>query len=86
MNDDDLIERFIELDASHPGPAGARLVEYGVPVWVLIGCLHVAEGDASRVASDYEVPCEYVEAAQAYYKRHKSAIDARLDAAGVSAA
>ena len=51
-------------------------------VWALIGYWH-AVGDAQRVAIDYGIPIEDVEAALAYYHEHENAIDMRLEANAV---
>ena len=75
-----LIERWVELDPARPGPAYARLTEYGIHIWALIGHLPAAEDDVAQVASDYHIPVEAVEAALAYYRRHRTAIDAKLEA------
>ncbi len=73
-----LIDRYITADTYGRGPADARLVEYGTPIWALIGYLDGAGGDEARVAADYDVPSDAVRAARAYYRRHKALIDARL--------
>jgi len=80
MDEQQLIERYIDLDTDrYPGGrADARLREYGVPVWALIGQLRALSGDVDQVASDYELPREAVEAALAYYRSNKEYIDARL--------
>lgn len=76
---DALIERYIEPHPSKPGVSNARLTtDRHVPVWALIGHLDVVEGDRDQVAHDYGVPREAVDAALAYYGRHKASIDARL--------
>jgi uncharacterized protein (DUF433 family) len=76
---EELIARYIDADARRGrGLSDARLREYGTPVWALIGYLRAVGGDIDRVASDYEIPREAVEAALAYYERHKALIDARL--------
>ncbi len=75
-----LIERHVEQDPSRPGPADARLIQSGVPVWMVAGYIHAAAGDVERVAADYHLPLEAVEAAFVYHLRHKAAIDARLAA------
>ena len=81
MNDDELITRYIELNPQRPGIDRARLKDYGVSVWALIGYLKQATGgDIARVAADYDVPIEAVEAALAYYQPHPAAIDARIAA------
>ncbi len=71
------LERWIESSTFAPGPQEARLVEYGIPVWALVAHLRVA-GDPQRVAEDYEVPLEAMEAALAYYALHRGLIDARI--------
>jgi len=81
MDDDGRIARWIALDPLRPWPAEARIRDFGVPVWALIGHYRYATGhDVERVATDYELPLEAVEAALAYYGRHQAEIDARLAA------
>ena len=58
--------------------ADAQLIDYGVPVWTLIGHLRAVNGDMESVAHDYALPIEAVQAALAYYHRYKTYIDARL--------
>ncbi len=74
----DLAEDWIELDPARPGPQGARLREYGVPIWILVGYWKGSGQDAAVVARDFDVPIEAVEAALAYYQRHPDVIDARI--------
>ena len=80
QNEQDLIEKYIDLDTDrYPGGrADARLREYGVPVWALIGQLQAIGNDPDQLATDYELPREAVEAALAYYRRNKQYIDARI--------
>jgi uncharacterized protein (DUF433 family) len=80
VDEQQLIERYIDLDTDRypSGRADARLREYGVPVWALVGYLRVVDNDVDRVAEDYELPREAVEAALAYYRRNQAYIDARL--------
>jgi uncharacterized protein (DUF433 family) len=80
MTDQELIEKYIEPNPHRPGIAEARVVGYGVSVWALVGYLEAVHGDVARVANDYRLPREAVEAALAYYRRHKNLIDARLEA------
>src|SRR5262245_52949968 len=61
MEAEALIERYVEPNPHHPGPADVRLREYCVPVWALIGYWKAAEGDVERVAADYRLPREAVE-------------------------
>ena len=78
MTTANLIEKYIELDPRRPGPEEARLRESGVPVWVLIAQLAGVTGDLDHLAADYHIPREAVEAALAYYQRHKQSIEARI--------
>jgi uncharacterized protein (DUF433 family) len=50
----------------------------GVPAWALIGWLEDDYSNADQVARDYAIPYEAMEAAIAFYERHKAVIDARL--------
>jgi len=77
---DALIEKWIEPDPYRPGLANARLKEYAVHVWALIGYLPAVDNDVAVAAHDYDVPTEAVEAALAYYARHKALIDDRIAA------
>jgi uncharacterized protein (DUF433 family) len=81
--DDKLIARYIEQNPYYPSLDAARVKEYGVSVWSLIAYLRVVEGDVAQVATDYALPREAVEAAIAYYRRHKDLIDARIVANAV---
>lgn len=79
MNEQELIDRHIELDPDDLGPGEARLRESGVHVWAIIGdYLYVSNRDVAEVARGYELPVEDVQAAVAFYRRHKCEIDARL--------
>jgi uncharacterized protein (DUF433 family) len=75
---DDLISQYIEPGPDTTGPADARIVNAGVPVWALIGYLQANDDDTAAAAADYDLPPEAVEAARAYYQRHRAVIDARL--------
>ena len=78
--DDELIAKWIERDPYHPGKGDARVKEYGVHVWALVGHSWGVDGDATKVAKDYDLPLEAVEAALAYYRRYAAFIDDRLEA------
>ncbi len=45
-----------------------------------MGHLGGEDGDVRRVADDYDIPVEAVEAALAYYREHRAVIDDRLAA------
>ncbi|MBM3223388.1 MAG: DUF433 domain-containing protein [Candidatus Tectomicrobia bacterium] len=78
MCDDKLIECYIEANACYPTQDEARLKKYGVAVWAVIAHLHAIGGNVALVAQDYALPKEAVEAAIAYYHKHKHLIDARI--------
>lgn len=74
----------IALDPIRPGVERARLVEFGIPIWALIGHIgarngEVDDGDIIQTADDYMIPEEAVRAAVSYYREHRYAIDAFLD-------
>jgi uncharacterized protein (DUF433 family) len=79
-DEDRLIQEYIDpnWDQDPAGRADARLREYGVSVWALIGHLRAIGGDVQQLAEDYELPREAVDAALAYYRQNKDYIDARL--------
>jgi uncharacterized protein (DUF433 family) len=78
MTESDLIACYIEESPYYRGADEARLKQYGVSVWALVAYYRGAGQDIDRVAADYEVPREAVEAALAYYRRHAAAINARI--------
>ena len=78
--DADLIRQYLEFNPHKPGLDEVWFKDEGVPVWALIGYLQAAEGDIDRVAKDYEVPREAVEAAIAFYRLHHVVIDNRIAA------
>ena len=81
--EEDIISKWIERDPYHPGKGDARLKEYGVHVWALVGHLPKGDCDIAEVAQAYDIPLEAAEAAFAYYRRHKAFIDDRLEANAV---
>jgi hypothetical protein len=78
MTDKELILRYIEVDPIHSGPGNVRLKDSGVHVWAVIGNYLANSCDATRTAAEYDLPLIEVEAAAAFYRRFKWAIDARL--------
>ncbi len=77
----DLITRYVERDPRRPGSvAEARIVGTALPVWALVGYFQAVGQDLDRVADDYDVSHEIVEAALAFYARHRTAIDERIAA------
>lgn len=75
-----LIARWVEVDPHRPGYANARLREYGIHIWALIGHLPAAQGDVAQIAKDYHVPVDAVKAALAFYAEQRESIDAKLEA------
>jgi uncharacterized protein (DUF433 family) len=82
MTDDELIARHIVPDPRCLGPGDVRLRDSGVHVWAIIGQLAASAWDAPTVAREYAIPLDEVEAARAYYRRNRDAIDSRLVANG----
>ena len=76
LSAEELIGQYIDPESTVTGPAEARIA--GVHVWALIGYLRANGDDADQAAADYDLPHEAIEAARAYYLRHRAAIDARL--------
>jgi uncharacterized protein (DUF433 family) len=72
----------IALDPHRAGRDRARLVEYGIPVWALIGYMADVndEKEIARAARDYMIPEAAVRAAVAYYHEHQAVIDNLLEA------
>lgn len=50
----------------------------GTPVWLVIDYDHAHDGDTKRVMHAYGLTTEAVEAARAYYRRHRAIIDVRI--------
>ena len=73
-----LIARWIEPHPWKGSAAEARLKDSKISVWAIIGHLGGDDGDLQQAADDYDIPVEAVEAAVAYYRQHRAAIDARL--------
>jgi uncharacterized protein (DUF433 family) len=81
MTEDELIACYIVPDPQKASKAEARVKDRWVSVWALIGYLQGgANGDVDEVAGAYDISREAMEAALAYYRRHKCLIDARLEA------
>jgi uncharacterized protein (DUF433 family) len=74
-----LIDQHVVPDPSGRRVADARLQSSGVPVWTIVWDLRAVDGNADQVRRDYEISAEELEAALAYYRRHRAAIDARLE-------
>lgn len=76
-----LIDRFIAYGEQGAGSlADARLRDDAIPVWALIGHLHAVDGDAQRVAHNYDIPVDAIRAAIAFYECHRDVIDDRIRA------
>lgn len=75
---DALIARHIGPHPANPGLEEYWLPEPGVPVWAIIGAYMAEQGNVDEVAAAYQLSREQVEAAVAYYQRHRPLIDNRL--------
>jgi uncharacterized protein (DUF433 family) len=80
MTEDELIAKWIEPNPNKPRAEEAVVRDYFISVWAIIGYYDAYHGDIGRVAQAYAIPREPVEAAVAYYRRHKCAIDNRIEA------
>jgi uncharacterized protein (DUF433 family) len=56
----------------------ATVIKTGVSVTALIDCLRSVDWDIDKTAHAYSLSVEAVEAAVAYYERHRDVIDARI--------
>lgn len=77
---DELIAAHLEPHPTRSDEDEWRLKEGGVPVWAIIGHVTPTADNAEQVAHDYGVSRPAVDAALAYYRRHRTRIDARLAA------
>ncbi|CAA9549369.1 MAG: hypothetical protein AVDCRST_MAG18-168 [uncultured Thermomicrobiales bacterium] len=79
---DALIARYIEPYPDDPRIEEYRLreEEHGYPVWSVIGSLAPDGENTAQVAQDYDISLDALEAARAFYARHKEALDDRLAA------
>ncbi len=68
----------IAPDPHRPGPAFARLVEVGRPVWTIIAHLQGVDWDVARTAEAFAIPPEAVQAAIDFYHADPRPIDAWL--------
>lgn len=79
-SDDALVRRLIEKDPHRPGPADVRVKDYHIHVWALVAALKNYDCDVEPVATEYDIPADYVRAALGYYREHPEVIDGRLAA------
>src|SRR5687767_13960774 len=68
--DQQLITRHIISDPR--GRAHARLRDTGTHVWPLVGHWQGVDGDVAKVAADYAISDEVIEAALAYSRQHRA--------------
>lgn len=80
LDEQQLIEKHIDLnyDRYPYRRADAWLRESGVSIWVIIRNLDMYQGDRDQVARDFDLSQEEIDAALAYYQRHKKYVDARI--------
>ncbi len=75
---DTLIARSIAPHPVNPGLDEYWLPRPGVSVWAVIGSLEANIGDADAVARLYQLTADELDAARAFYARHRAVIDNRL--------
>jgi uncharacterized protein (DUF433 family) len=75
---DKLITQYIGPHPSNRGTDEYWLKESGIPVWAIIDSMQANYNDADDVATLYHISREEVEAAWAFYLRHRAVIDNRL--------
>jgi uncharacterized protein (DUF433 family) len=80
MTDDELIAKYVEPNPDGRGLDEARLKPSHVSVWAIVGYYEAYNGKIAEVAKGFDVPDEAVEAAMAYYRKHKCLIDNRIAA------
>jgi uncharacterized protein (DUF433 family) len=80
LDEQQLIEKHIDLnyDRYPYRRADVWLRESGVSIWTIILYLDMYDGDRERVAREYELSEEEMDAALAYYRRNKKYVDARI--------
>lgn len=78
LTDDELIARYISAVDPDQVHSEARLAGSGINVWALLRAVRRMNGDIAQAAEEYDVPVEAVEAALAYYLRHRRVIDAQI--------
>ena len=76
--DDELIGRWIDADLPFHTPDEALIVGTGVSVTAVVTQLRIENGDRTGVQAAYELPPEAIDAALAYYARHREVIDATI--------
>lgn len=75
---DALIARHIGPHPANPGIDEYWLKAPGVSVWAIIGSLEANGGDPDAVARLYHLSRDEMDAALAFYARHRAVIDNRL--------
>ena len=80
LDEQQLIEKHIDLDYDrYPyRRADAWLRKSGVSIWVIVRNLNAYHGDRDQAARDFDLSQEEIDAALAYYRRHKKYVDARI--------
>ena len=81
LTDEQLIERYISDErTADPRLRNEPTIEgKGIPVWAVAGyCLHACSGSVGATVEAYKLMEEEVNAALAYYRRHKEEMDMRI--------
>jgi hypothetical protein len=78
ISDDEMIATYIDPNPSGLGRSDARLKRYGNHVWLLVSRFRHGDLTVEQLAAEYAIPVEAAEAALAFYRCNKDAIDARI--------
>lgn len=77
-HEDRLIGQYVGPHPSNPSKAEYWLTDPGIPVWAVIGQWKAEGENIDETAAAYHISRVAVEAAVAYYHRHRELIDNRL--------
>ena len=77
-HDDRLISAYVKIDPHISNEAEVRLAGSLIHVWAIVAQLKVNDFDVSQTARDYGISEIEVQAAHAYFRRHREAVDARI--------
>lgn len=73
--DDELIARYLEPNPYKPGKANYRLVESGMAMWAFANVLEAENGNLAYIADGWEISPAQIDAAIAFYERHREVVD-----------
>jgi len=78
LDEQQLIEKHIGLDYErYGGRADARL-RSGPSIWAIMVYLDIYDGNRDEIAGHFGISQDEIDAALAFYRRHKKYVDARI--------